>query len=95
MKKSLLVLLALAVSISIGATTRSYKERAAFIKANPCPATTAHSAKTCPGYVVDHIIPLCAGGADKTSNMQWQPKAASYKKDIFERSQCASLKKAK
>ncbi len=26
-----------------------------------------------PGFVVDHILPLCAGGADAVSNMQWQP----------------------
>jgi len=25
-----------------------------------------------PGYVVDHVVPLCAGGADAPSNMQWQ-----------------------
>lgn len=24
-----------------------------------------------PGYQVDHITPLCAGGADATYNMQW------------------------
>ena len=24
-----------------------------------------------PGYEVDHITPLCAGGADATYNMQW------------------------
>ncbi len=27
---------------------------------------------TCPGYVIDHVAPLCAGGSDRPSNMQWQ-----------------------
>lgn len=88
------IILALCL-VSSQATSRSYKERSAFVRANPCPSKIVHSKNTCPGYVVDHIIPLCAGGADKTYNMQWQTKAVSYKKDIFERSQCASLKKAK
>lgn len=25
----------------------------------------------CPGYQVDHIMPLCAGGADSPANMHW------------------------
>lgn len=45
------------------------------------------------GFVVDHIIPLCAGGADAVSNMQWQLKATSYQKDIFERALCKAMKK--
>lgn len=83
------------MSFSVEATTRSARERNAFIKTHPCPATIIHAKRTCPGYVVDHIIPLCAGGIDKPSNMQWQTRADSYKKDVFERSQCASLIKAK
>ena len=43
------------------------------------------------GYVVDHIIPLCAGGADTPANMQWQTKADSYRKDRWERAFCRAL----
>jgi hypothetical protein len=43
------------------------------------------------GYVVDHAVPLCAGGPDTAENMQWQPIAESYQKDIFERSLCRNL----
>ncbi len=43
------------------------------------------------GYVVDHIVPLCAGGADKPSNMQWQTIAESKIKDIDEVQYCHML----
>ena len=44
-----------------------------------------------PGHVVDHQIPLCAGGPDTPANMQWQAAAASYQKDAFERALCVAL----
>ncbi len=34
-----------------------------------------------PGYVVDHVVPLKCGGADKPSNMKWQTKAEAKAKD--------------
>ncbi len=37
-----------------------------------------------PGYVVDHIVPLKCGGADDTSNMQWQTIAEAKAKDKTE-----------
>lgn len=45
------------------------------------------------GYVIDHVIPLCAGGVDALTNLQWQEKQASYRKDVYERALCAALKK--
>jgi len=45
--------------------------------------------------VVDHVKPLCAGGADRPRNMQWQTLAESKKKDIQERRLCAALRKAR
>ncbi len=48
---------------------RSRTERAAFVAAHPCPV--ANNGRNCPGHEVDHITPLCAGGADKSENMQW------------------------
>lgn len=49
---------------------RSTSERAKFQRAHPCPATEQPRG-ACPGYEVDHIIPLKCGGADKPHNMQW------------------------
>ena len=48
-----------------------------------------------PGYVVDHIVPLCLGGPDAVSNMQWSALAESYVKDKQERALCrhACIKK--
>lgn len=59
---------------------RSTAARNHFQKANPCPATGKPKG-ACPGYVIDHIVPLCAGGADKPENMQWQTIAEAREKD--------------
>ncbi len=46
----------------------------------------------CPGYVVDHIRPLCAGGPDNAANMQWQTLADSKVKDRDEHRECRALR---
>lgn len=66
---------------------RSKASRAEFQRLQPCPATGAKRGP-CPGYIVDHVSPLCAGGADHHSNMQWQTVNAAKAKDRSERSQC-------
>jgi hypothetical protein len=70
---------------------RDQKQRAAFVKAHPCPAT-GKARVPCPGYVVDHIRPLCAGGADHARNMQWQTIAAAKEKDRLEHAECRRLR---
>lgn len=84
------VLLAVAfVAVSADAATqRSYKARAEFAREHPCPATGRPSPRRCTGYVIDHVVPLCAGGADSSGNMQWQTTAEAKKKDREERAQC-------
>lgn len=78
---------------SVPGRDRSAAARAAFIRTHPCPAT-ASSRGPCPGWVVDHIEPLCAGGADAPSNMQWQQLADAKAKDKDEVRKCAALKRA-
>lgn len=75
MRSSLLVALAIPVSSlssfpAEAKQPRSSVERHAFVKENACPATD-RARLPCSGYHVDHIVPLCAGGADHRSNMQW------------------------
>jgi hypothetical protein len=65
----------------------------AFRKDHPCPSTQ-RTTGACPGWVVDHLWPLCAGGPDAVWNMAWQELAASKRKDRIERQACADLKKA-
>lgn len=66
---------------------RSAAERAAFKRDHPCPATGLRRG-SCPGYVIDHVQPLCAGGPDNRSNMQWQTVADGLVKDRWERRIC-------
>ncbi len=70
-------------------TKRDPSQKYAFRKTNPCPSTGAQRGP-CKGYVVDHVIPLCAGGPDRPSNMQWQTVEAGKRKDKEERRQCAN-----
>ena len=67
-----------------------------FKRAYPCPGEQNAYQRAhlqCPGYVVDHIIPLCACGRDHIENLQWQTKADAAAKDVLERQQCAALRK--
>lgn len=66
---------------------RSQKAKNEFKVRHPCPAT-GNSRGSCPGYVIDHIVPLCAGGKDAPGNMQWQTLSESKLKDKEERKQC-------
>ena len=68
-------------------TQRSTKAKADFQRQHPCPATGKSKGK-CSGYIIDHVEPLCAGGADHPSNMQWQTIADAKAKDKLERQQC-------
>ena len=74
-----------------GRIARSSNELRLFKKEHPCPSTKQdHGA--CPGYVIDHIIPLCACGSDSRKNMQWQTVKESKKKDVLEREMCRNYK---
>lgn len=71
-----------------GAIHRSGAVIAAFRRDHPCPATGSTTG-ACPGWQVDHVIPLVCNGADVEWNMQWLPwqiKAASgvWPKDRWE-----------
>jgi hypothetical protein len=86
------VLLLLLVVGSAWGADRSAAERLGFKRENPCPSTGQRSGG-CPGHVIDHIYPLCAGGPDHRVNMQWQTVEDAKRKDIDERRLCRALRR--
>lgn len=85
----LAALLIAAAASAAGATERSRQQRDEFKRQQPCPAN-GQARGPCPGFVVDHIEPLCAGGADRPSNMQWQTTTDAKAKDRGEFKLCRS-----
>lgn len=80
-------LICLALLLAAPAEARDRAQVRAFRATHPCPSTDRTSGP-CPGWVVDHITPLCAGGPDQPGNMAWQERRASYRKDAEERKLC-------
>lgn len=74
---------------STGVIIRSSKPIYAFRKDHPCPVTLKTTG-ACPGWSVDHVIPIASGGCDMVENMQWLPIeikscAGKFCKDRWER----------
>lgn len=62
-----------ACALSAGASAeydRSKKVLREFVKQQACPSTGLHRFP-CPGWQVDHIIPLKCLGLDDPENLQW------------------------
>lgn len=62
-----------AATVPSPAEAKTQRDRAqvrAFRAEHPCPAT-GRTRGACPGWHVDHVTALCAGGADRPANMQW------------------------
>ncbi|HKF63743.1 MAG TPA: HNH endonuclease signature motif containing protein [Dongiaceae bacterium] len=62
---------------------RSRRVTEEFQRLNPCPST-GKTYGACPGWIKDHIVALCKGGADAVWNMQWQTVAEAKAKDKWE-----------
>ncbi len=89
-KNSIAIVFLSAYVLSSGASAkihRDHKAVEAFKAANHCPST-GKPRGVCPGWIVDHVKPLCAGGVDHKSNMQWQTVADAKVKDKEERKEC-------
>lgn len=89
--KKYTLLISLLFIVCTPALSRDPSQVREFRRHNPCPSTGRTTGR-CSGYVVDHLKPLCAGGPDLPSNMQWQEYRASLVKDAEERRYCRALK---
>lgn len=61
----------------------------AFQAIHPCPST-GKTTGACPGWAIDHVIPLNNNGRDSLINLQWLPNVLKsgkgrYPKDRWER----------
>lgn len=70
-------------SLAQAATPRGTKAPAEFRKYTACPATNKFTGP-CPGYIMDHMVPLRCNGPDVATNLQWQTRAESDAKDRWE-----------
>ena len=66
-----------------GRIKRSAEAKREFKRQEPCPSTGRSTGK-CPGYVIDHVVPLKRGGEDAPENMQWQTIEDAKAKDKIE-----------
>jgi hypothetical protein len=73
----------LVLLLALSAHPRSSTVKRDFQRSHSCPSTGKRTGP-CPGYVKDHIVPLCKGGKDSVSNMQWQTTAQAKAKDKIE-----------
>lgn len=73
----------IAATPAAAAAHRSQATTRAFQNTNPCPST-GKTTGACPGFIKDHVIPLCKGGPDAPANLQWQTTAAAKEKDKIE-----------
>ena len=55
-----------------GSIKRSSTVLVKFKTIHPCPSTLLTSG-SCPGWSMNHTIPLACGGCDSVSNLQWLP----------------------
>lgn len=55
-----------------GSISRRADVLRAFRNMYPCPET-GEKRGACPGWNIDHVIPLAVGGCDAVPNLQWLP----------------------
>ena len=80
--------LALAFGAADARTERSRAQVNAFLRQQGL-------ARTPPGYEVDHIMPLCAGGKDSPENMQLLTKEQHKAKTRDDLRRCWKLRRGK
>lgn len=84
-------LIALFVSYESVGAERSQSVRRAFIKEHPCPIVVDGKCRA----EVDHAEPICAGGKDEVSNLQWLEIEQHRRKTAMDILRCARLRALK
>ena len=69
------------------------RQKELFVKKYACPVNGKHT-ESCPGWVVNYVKPLCAGGVDRITNLQWQTVATAKRKEREAQKLCAKGKRA-
>lgn len=67
-----------------GTIVRSSRVYWAFRRLYPCPATGLRTG-ACPGWSVNHDLPLACGGCDSVSNSSWMRNDVKKLHDSYER----------
>lgn len=83
MRQAVVFLLVMA-AFSADAFPRSRAVLREFQREHACPSSGAHRG-ACPGFEIDHIQALCAGGPDIIANLQWlshEEHARKTKRDV-------------
>lgn len=70
---------------------RSKKVLREFAKLQACPSTGAHKLP-CPGWQIDHVLPLKCKGSDDLANLQWLTVADHKTKTARESGLCRGNK---
>jgi len=89
---ALLCVFCIVVQSAHAAQKRSKKVLRQFVQVQACPSTWQHRLP-CPGFHIDHITPLCAGGADAVDNLQWLTREAHKEKTRGDVGHCAALRR--
>lgn len=69
---------------SSGLILRRNDVMAAYKKAHPCPST-GKTIGACPGWAMNHVVPLACGGVDAVWNLQWMRIDVKHMVDAYER----------
>lgn len=85
-------MLLMAICFATHAGARDRAQVYYFRAVNPCPSTGLLRG-ACPGFQVDHIAALCAGGADDPANMQWLDIPEHKAKTKLDVRYCAILRR--
>ena len=78
---------AAATLASPGASAGPRLAEVEFQRLNPCPANNAREGD-CPGYAIQHVVPLCLGGPDVAYNLRWQRLADLKRNEVADARDC-------